>query len=427
MKRKLNTLLVSTISALSLIGITSCNNEIVKENKPVIVEKDASAPNNNIDPKKTFILKLLEEASKEKNSLEGPEWWWKTESEWLFAKLPLGSTGQVWEKNNWQEMFFKDHNAKRLENISEIDNSYAQKLSHFQKYLTKPLSEYSKNEVNFHNLNNNFYGVYKYEFKNDPRDVNIKTLFTINKNIPNREYLSSQWTNLLLLKNFEEIESYAYSIQRNVNHFGIFKFKNEFFDNVLPVIEQMFKDYDAENNPNFRVAIIPARNNSFYLRNIFVDKNNLNLIARTNYLNAFFEEGSSKFNLLIVPLNYDLSYLDTPDISSKNPNILDLDREFGTIIDNKAKGGKLKDYLAGYVSDLYFDNFFYVYLDHFINGANYNVAINEQENLNDFLRLFAYKMNLSFNEASAFFNKIQTLQKLTDNELVILEKWLELS
>lgn len=426
MKRKLHTILFSTISALSLISITSCNNHSVKENKSVAIEKETPTPNNNIDTKKSFILKLLEEANKAKNSLEGPEWWWKTESEWLVSKLPIGGNIVIRSKDDLQGIFFKDHNAKKLENTSEIDSSYAQKLYYFQKYLTKPLSEYSKTEMDSHNLNNNFYGVYKYEFESSSPEIGTTNLFKINKNIPNREYLSTEWTNLFLLKNPDEIKSHVYSWESTMIDFDDIRMRIEFFKNVFPKIEQMFKDYDTENNPNFRVAIIPAWNNSLYLRNIFVDKNNLNLIARTNYLNTIFEKGSSEFTLLIVPLNYDLSYLDTPDISSKNPNILDLDREFDTVIDNKNKGEKLQDYLAGYISDFYLDNWFYVYLDHFINGVNYNVAINDQENLNDFLRLFAYKMNLSFNEASAFFNKIQTLQKLSDNELVILEKWLEL-
>ncbi|QIW61898.1 hypothetical protein [Mycoplasmopsis gallinacea] len=421
MKLKLNKICLPLLSAFSVFGMTSCKNEVKPESEVVVVEKEkiVSAPEKS--PKESFILNLVDRALREKyHPSKDNEWWWWSEKEWNKMKLPIAGSEKERPKygaHEDKEIYFSEHGISKLETRTEIDSEYASKLEKFKKYLNKSLDQYSKQESSFDSINDNFYSVFKYQFNSSIKDhfSFIKKAFVIDKNIPNADYLSYEWTNLFLLKNTEKIHEYANAIQNE-------EFKNEFLTNVLPVIEKMFVDYDAQNNPNFRVAIIPTTNNTMHLRNILVDKNNLNLIARMNYLN---KGEVDKLNLLIVPLNYDLSKFNAPDHSSKNPNILDLDREFGTIEENEPKGEKLQDYLAGYVSDLYFDNFFYIYLDHFINGANYNVAINEQENLNDFLRLFAYKMNLSFNEASAFFNKIQTLQKLSDSDFVLLEKWLE--
>ncbi|AKA49998.1 hypothetical protein VO56_01905 [Mycoplasmopsis gallinacea] len=423
MKSKLNKICLPLLSAFSVFGMTSCKNEVKLESEVVVVEKEkiVSAPEKS--PKESFILSVVDRALRQKEYWgRDSEWWWWSETEWNKMKLPVA--GSEKERPNdgshkGKEIYFSEHGISKLETRIEIDSEYAAKLEKFKKYLNKSLDQYSKQESSFESLNDNFYSVFKYQF-NSPITGNfsfIEKAFVIDKNIPNADYLSYEWTNLFLLKNSEKIYEYANTIQNE-------ELKNEFLTNVLPVIEKMFIDYDAQNNPNFRVAIIPTINNTMYLRNILVDKNNLNLIARMNYLN---KTEVDKLNLLIVPLNYDIVKFVAPDNSSKNPNILDLDREFATVKENEPKGEKLQDYLAGYVSDFYFDNFFYIYLDHFINGANYNAAINEQENLDDFLRLFAYKMNLGFNEASAFFNKIQTLQKLSDNELILLKKWLELS
>lgn len=423
MKLKLNKIYLPLLSAFSVLGMTSCKNEVKPESEVVVVEKEKIVSTPEKSPKESFILSLVDRALDEKYdpSKDNELWWW-SEKEWNKTKLPVAGSEKErphYGAHKGKEIYFSEHGISKLETHTEIDSEYAAKLEKFKKYLNKSLDHYSKQESYFDGLNDNFYSVFKYQFNSsiERKFSFLEKAFVIDKNIPNADYLLYEWTNLFLLKNPEKIKEYANTIENE-------ELKNEFLTNVLPVIEKIFIDYDAQNSPNFRIAIIPTTNNTMYLRNILVDKNNLNLIARMNYLN---KTEVDKLNLLIVPLDYDLSKFATPDDSSKNPNILDLDREFGTVKENEPKGEKLRDYLTGYVSDFYFDNFFYIYLDHFINGANYNVPINEQENLDDFLRLFAYKMNLSFNEASALFNKIQTLQKLNDNELILVKKWLELS
>lgn len=351
------------------------------------------------------------------------------------------------------QKIYEDKYGRIIKNNEKVtvDDNYKDYLKSLENYLVKELTELNVEEkLLLSNSKDSFFGVFKYQLENNIYDVNDFFVNFVKLDSP--EYMDDIWTNVFFVNRYSELEEY-------ISRMDSPEVKKELRQNLLPKIQSLFEN-NKSKDMFFSVAIIPTYNENMFIRNMYYDNEKGNLIAKMSFLNS--EEISDKLNLLIAPIWYQPKFhlgfehrkqLEAKPETSNLPVYENIyySRNFSakfTNIDNFIIRNKrnlhfllsdsynknkqtvlpyhqtFEQTLLTYTANLYFDNLFYCYLDHFINGQSYTFEnFLDQEAENKFINFLSYKLRINELDARNFFNKIQNLEKLNYFEISLLKKW----
>ncbi|QIW61897.1 variable surface lipoprotein [Mycoplasmopsis gallinacea] len=456
----------SSFAAFPTIAVSCKNNDesILKKNLEISSSKTSHS----------FDKELFGNVSRKGNQYELQKLVRKVERDWDIDLNQLWNS--ITGKHTWADIFIDRFDPQQREKLLpwsskivnsnqqgrivknpekvEIDNNYKETLMSLNNFLLKNINDLDVDQkLPKESFNNIFSGAFKYKIENPIRNVNDFFVNFVKLDSP--EYLSDIWTNVFFANQYSEVEEYVSQMEST-------NAKDELMNNLLPKIKALF-DNNADDMGTFSVAIIPTYNDNMYIRNMYYNYEKGNLIAKMSFLNN--DEISENLSLLIVPVSYAPKYMNaffpwtrwslfdnlqyqsyrfandvhySRHLSSK---FLDIDN---FVVKNK-RHLKFEGYdseinidvwlerpymrsfewtTLTYTANLYFDNLFYCYLDHFINGQSYTVENLSGEQLeNKFVKFLSYKLQISELDTQNFFNKIKNFEKLNENEIPLLKKW----
>ncbi|QIW61899.1 hypothetical protein [Mycoplasmopsis gallinacea] len=469
MKNKKKLLSISSLLPFLLVpAISSCKSH---QEAPINAKKEVASNNHsdehrisveydlnefNFSKGKQYELQKLVRNVKKEWDLDLNQLWNSITKRHSWANLFIDrfDKEQISNLLPWSsQKIYEDKYGRIIKNNEKVtvDDNYKDYLKWLDNYLVKDFNSLNVEEkLTPSNSKDSFFGVFKYKLENTIYDANDFFVNFVKLDSP--EYLDDIWTNVFFVNKYSELEEYVSGMDSAAA-------KKELRQNLLPKIQSLFEN-NKSKDMFFSVAIIPTYNENMFIRNMYYDNEKGNLIAKMSFLNS--EQISDKLNLLIVPIWYkpkfhivfepwkqlkptydtfgfpvDETVYYSRKLSSKFTNIDNFiirnKRTLNFILDDSYNENEWINIpyhqtfewtLLTYTANLYFDNLFYCYLDHFINGQSYTFEnFLDQEAENKFIKFLSYKLRINELDARNFFNKIQNLEKLNYLEIPLLKKW----